>query len=339
MTDMNSIKNLVFDLNAGKQSFDVEGKSFGRSDAVEALRQKLVEANGGSSTIDYKNLRRNKVEIFEIIEELVPTIVKEGLTGSEFFMNYVDYRNLALGDQNQFVIPDNSVFVVSELADGIATPRRQRIGSYTTKSVSTYNHSIRMYDEFSRFMSGRIDWNDLVNKVSQAFQRDIWDTIYSTFIGITSTTTGMTDTYIKTGSWDEDTLMALLEHVEAATGAQPAIFGTGSALRKAVSSVVSDEAKTSLYNTGFYGKFYGYPEFRIPQVHTIGTDTFKLSDNVLHVVAGNQKFVKFVTEGTDTMIEKDYTSNADMSVEYFMLEKYGCAAMFSGKSYGKFTIS
>ena len=26
MTDMNSIKNLVFDLNAGKQSFDVEGK-------------------------------------------------------------------------------------------------------------------------------------------------------------------------------------------------------------------------------------------------------------------------------------------------------------------------
>lgn len=339
MTDMNSIKNLVFDLNAGKQSFDVEGKSFGRSDAVDALRQKLIEANGGSPVLDYKAYRRNKVEIFEIIEELVPTIVNEGLTGSEFFMNYVDYRNTNLGDKNEFVVPDNSVFVVSEIADGIATPRRQRIGSVTTKSVDTYYHVVRMYDEFSRFMSGRIDWNDLVNKVSNAFQRNIWDTIYSTFIGITSTTTGMSETYIKTGSWDDETLMSLLEHVEAATGEKPAIFGTGSALRKATTSVVSDEAKTSLYNTGFYGKFYGYPEFRIPQVHTIGTDTFKLSDNVLHVVAGNQKFVKFVTEGKDEMLEKSYDINADMSVEYLMREKYGCAAMFSGKSYGKFTIS
>lgn len=337
--DKKAVKNLCFDLTSGKQSFDVGDENFNHSDAVDALRQALIEANGGNSKIDYKQLRGHKVEIFEIIEELVPIIVNEGLTGSEFFMNYVDYKNIALGDKNEFVIPDNSLFVVSEIANGIATPLRQRIGSYTMKSVDTSIHSIRMYDEFSLFMSGRIDWNELVDKVSQSFQKDIWNTIYNTFVGITSNTSGMNDNYIKTGTWDEDTLMDLLGHVEAATGAQPIIFGTSKALRKATSSIISDEAKTSLYNAGFYGKFYGYPEFKIPQVHNIGTDTFKFSDDVLHVIAGGQKFIKFVTEGDDTIIEKDYTSNADMSIEYLMLEKYGCAAVFSSKSYGRYTLS
>ena len=39
-----------------------------KEDACEALRNKLVDLNGGSTILDYKAFRRNKTDMFEIIE-------------------------------------------------------------------------------------------------------------------------------------------------------------------------------------------------------------------------------------------------------------------------------
>ena len=337
--DMNAIIKLALDLTKGVQSFSYAGKEYSASEASEVLRQALKDANGGSSKIDYKSMRRNKVEVFEIIEELVPAIINEGLQGNEFWTSYVDERNLALGDQNDFVVPDNHTFVVTEIADGIATPRRQRIGKSTTMTITPTIHAIRMYEEFGRFMAGRIDWNELCNKVANAFQQAIWSDIYTAFNGITSSTTGMNSTYVKTGVWDEDTMLTLISHVEAATGEVASIVGTKAALRKVTSSVLSNEARDNSFNYGFYGKFYGTPEVAVPQVHSVGTDTFVLSDSDIYIIAGDQKFIHFVNEGNATIVEKDGTVNADLTVEYLTIMKWGVGVCFAEKSFGKYTIS
>ena len=99
MNEKNSIVKLATDMLHGKV------ETYDSKSSEDVLREALIAANGGSSKLNVKALRRNKVEIFEIIEELVPLMVNEGLKGDEFFMNYVEERNLAEGDKNEFVLP------------------------------------------------------------------------------------------------------------------------------------------------------------------------------------------------------------------------------------------
>ena len=336
--DKNSIVELARDIRSGVKTFSIEDNTYTAAEATNVLREALKAANGGSYKLDRKTLRRNKVEIFEIIEELVPSIIVEGLSGNEFWMSYVDERNLALGDQNLFEIPANTLFVVSEMADGIATPRRQRIGEFTTLSITPTVHGIRIYEEFSRFMAGRIDWNELCSKVAKSFQQEIWNDIFTAFNGISASTIGLNSTYVKSGTYAEDTLVTLVSHVEAANDQAAVIIGTKAALAKVTTANLSDEAKTSMFNEGFYGKFRGTPMVALKQKHVVGTDTFVLDDSKIYVVAGGEKFVKFVNEGDTYIDEKPSTTNADMSIEYLMLMRYGLGIAFTGR-FGQFTIS
>lgn len=324
--DRNAIVRLAMDLNKGVKTFSFEENTYSANEAVEVLRQALVDANGGSSKFDYKSLRRNKVEIFEIIEELVPQIINEGLTGNEFWNSHVDYKNIALGDKNEFFIEDAADFVVSTIADGIATPRRQRLGGGTRLTVDTSVHAIRIYDEFSRFMAGRIDWNTLCNKVAESFQKAIWADIYTAFGGVVANIQTGTP-YKKTGTVVETDLMDMIAHVEASTGKTAKIIGTQKALNRittvALANNTSDLAKNDLYNQGYYGKFYGTDIFKLDQAHVPGDkNTFILTDDI-YVIASDDKFIKFVDEGETIIDDRDWTQNADMTIEYRMLQRWG----------------
>lgn len=332
------IVKLALDLGRGVQTFNYDDKTYSASEAQEVLRQALINANGGSTKIDRKMLRRNKAEIFEIIEQLTDTIIHEGLQGDEFWMTYVDHVNVNLGDMNEFEAPDNSLFIVSEIADGIATPRRQRIGKSTKVRVETSVHAIRMYDEYSRFMAGRIDWTELCNRVAKSFDRELWNDIYAAFNGISATTVGLSETYVKTGTYNHDDLVTLIQHVEAATGERAVLIGTKLGLSKCEGAHMSDDARKNMFNEGFFGNFEGTPMVALKQVHVPGTDNFMLNDKTLYVVAGGEKFIKFVEEGEAYIDDRDVTRFNDKTIEYYMEKTWGVALMITGKI-GKYTFS
>lgn len=51
-------------------------------DSMELLRQAMIEANGGSTTLNYKNIRDGKCNgLFALIEEILSRTVVSGLTG------------------------------------------------------------------------------------------------------------------------------------------------------------------------------------------------------------------------------------------------------------------
>lgn len=327
---------LGMDLYHGTVSAPTE---FAEKRPVEVLREALIELNGGSTKIDYKNFRRNKVEMFEIIEEIVPALVIEGLQGDEFYMSMVEERNLAAGDQNLFITPDDgTLFVVAEMADGIAIPRRQRYQHSEAVSVRTALHGVRIYEELSRFLAGRIDWNACIDKIAKSFKAEQLDVIYAAFTGINDQTEGLGSTYVTGGTYDEEALLKLVEHVEAATGKPATIMGTKAALRKCTSAVLSDSAKDDLYNMGFYGKFYGTPMVAIKNRHKAGSDDFIFEDNKLYIFASNDKPIKLVTEGDSLIIEKEATVNSDLTMEYLMTTKYGVAVMIAEK-FGIYTLT
>lgn len=330
MTEMNEIVKLAVDGYKG----NVEKYSVKQSQ--EALRQALVEANNGSTKLDYKAIRDGKCPgLFTLIEEILSRTVVEGLQGDEFFNALVDFRNMAEGDQNLFITEDNTLFVVTESADGTQGIRRQRLGGTSETSIPTTLKTVRIYEELNRVLAGRVDFNDFINKVARSFRQKLLNDIYGLWSGATATDFGGTAYFPTAGAYDEDALLELIAHVEAAAGGQAAtIIGTKKALRKLQPSIMSDGAKEDMYNLGYCGQFYGTPVFATPQRHKIGSTDFVLDDDIITVVAGQDKPIKVVYEGNPIVLMGDPTTNADFTQEYFYGEKYGLGIILAGGNAG-----
>lgn len=330
MTDMKKIVKLAVDAYKG----NVEKYSTKQSQDV--LRQALIDANGGSTKLDYKAIRDGKCSgLFTLIEEILSRTVVEGLQGDEYFNALVDFRNLAEGDQNVFVVEDNTLFVVSEAADGTQGIRRQRLGGAKETSIPTSLKAVRIYEELNRVLSGRVDFNDFINKVAESFRQKLLNDVYGLWSGATAADLGGVTYFPTAGTYDEEDLLDLIAHVEAAAGGKPAtIVGTKKAIRNLIPSIQGEGFKSDLYNLGYAGKFYGTPVVVTPQRHKVGSTDFVLKDDVLTIIAGDDKPIKVVYEGNPIVLMGDPTTNADFTQEYFYGEKYGMGIVLAGGNAG-----
>lgn len=306
------------------------------NDTQEALRKALVEANGGSTKLDIKAIRDGRCNgVFAIIEELVNVIHEEGLKGDEFFMNMVEDRNLSLGDTNKFHIERECLFAVADIAEGTQGVRRQRIEAGQDITINTQLRAIKIYEELNRILAGRIDFNKFVDLVGKSFTKQELDATYDAFVGMFKK---LKTPYTETGSFDEDKLLELIDHIEASTGETAVVVGTRKALRKIKTAVVSDSAKEEMYAMGHFGRFNGTELVAVKQRHKSGTDDFILDDNVLYVFAGDTKPIKRVTEGDITMLMGTPMNNADMSQEFLMMKRTGIAVIFD-RDFGVYNLS
>lgn len=332
MATKNDVLKLGIDTIRG-----VASGNFDKSDMAAGFIDGLIELNGGSNKLDPRTFHRG-TELYALVEEILPYIANEGLKGDEFFMNMVDERNLAEGDMNEFWAQDKSLLMVSNIAHGSQAVRRQRLNAGSKISIPTQLRAIKVYEELRRLMAGRVDFATLIDRVGTSFTQQIRNDIYTCFSGITTTTAGLNATYVKTGTYSEDTLLDLISHVEAATGKTATVMGTKKALRKVTTAVQSNEAKSDMYNIGYYGKFNGTPLVSVKQVHKAGTDDFLLDDNKLYVIAADDKPIKFVNEGTGLLINHESMENADLTQEYLYGQAYGVGAIFNEKM-GIYTLS
>lgn len=85
------------------------------SDAIRAKFNQILGTNENSSPKERRQAwRAHKTEIFEIIEDVLEDKLVSGWTqDNAFFEQFVDPRNLALGDTNEFYVDDNSLLTVS----------------------------------------------------------------------------------------------------------------------------------------------------------------------------------------------------------------------------------
>ena len=330
MADMKEIVKLAIDAYKGH----VEKYSVGQSQ--EALRQALVEANGGSTKLDYKAIRDGKCNgLFALIEEILSRTVVEGLTGDEFFNALVDFRNVAEGDQNIFIVEDSNLFVIDDVANGTQGIRRQRIGGSNEVSIPTTMKMVRIYEELNRVLAGRVDFNHFINVVAESFRQKMLNDIYTLWSGATADDLGGVAYFPAAGSYNEDELLELISHVEAAAGGKTAtIVGTKKALRALKDAIDGDVVKNDLYNLGYVGKFYGTPVVATPNRHKVGTTDFVFADDVLTIIAGDDKPIKFVYEGDPIVLMGDPMQNADFTQEYLYGEKYGLGIVLAGGNAG-----
>ena len=330
MADMNEIVRLAVDAYHGVTT------KYSVNESMDTLRQALVAANNGSTVMNYKDIRDGKcVGLFALIEEILSRTVVEGFQGDEYFNALVDFRNVALGDKNIFEVADRDLFVVADAADGTQGIRRQRLGGVTQTSIPTSFKVVKIYEEMNRVLSGQVDFNYFINKVAESFRRKLLDDIYGLWSTATAADFGGTTYFPAAGTYSEDALLDLINHVEsAANGATATIIGTKKAVRNLAPSIQGTDSKSDLYNMGYYGKFYGTSVVVTPQRHKVGSTDFIFPDNVLTVIAGDDKPIKCVYDGQSTVILGDLTKNSDLTQDYFYGEKYGMGIVLAGGNAG-----
>lgn len=81
----------------------------------EAIRVAFYEILG-EDKLTHAAWRNHKNEIFTIIEEVINTNLPLAWEGSAFYNQFVETRNGALGDKNEFVVNDASVLVATRFA-------------------------------------------------------------------------------------------------------------------------------------------------------------------------------------------------------------------------------
>ena len=330
MTDMTKIARVAVDAYKGCV------KDYSIADSQSLITKALVEVNNGKTYLDYKDIRDGKCpELFSFLEVTLSATVVEGLQGDEYFNALCDFRNVAEGDQNVFSVEDSELFIVADTADGTQGVRRQRLGGVSETAIPTSLKTVRIYEELNRVLAGRVDFNHFINKVAESFRQKLLNDVYTLWTGATADQLGGVTYFPEAGAYDEDELLDLISHVEAAAGGKAAtIVGTKKALRALKDAIDSDAAKNDLYNFGYVGKFYGTPVVATPQRHKVGSTEFVMDDNVLTIIAGDDKPIKVVYEGSPIVLMGDPMTNADFTQEYLYGEKYGMGIVLAGGNSG-----
>ena len=202
-------------------------------------------------------------------------------------------------------------------------------------SIPTSLKVVKIYEELNRVLSGRVDFNHFINKVAESFRQKLLNDVYALWSNASAQDFGGVTYFPAAGAYDEDELLDLIAHVEAAASGKAAtIIGTKKAIRNLDVTPLGDKAKEDLYNMGYAGKFYGTPVVVAPQRHKVGSTDFVLADDMLTIIAGDDKPIKCVYEGDPIVIMGEPTANGDLTQEYLYGEKYGMGIVLAGGNAG-----
>lgn len=314
---------LAVDLAEGKvQNYSADEANDTLRKAFADLMEFSLEGNG---RIDRKTFRRNKIEIFEILEEIINETLHAGLENQ--FDQFAEYRNLAWGDENLFLTPANNIFRVALVSDGNSNIRRQRLRDGQEFSVGMDTYAIKIGEDFHRFLAGRVDWVTFMEGIAESFQRDLQQRIAD---AIMSSHGDFGATYHKTitDGATEDDLVEMAMHIEARTGEKVGIYGTKLALREIAPTVKSDAMLGERNQLGYYGEIAGIPMHEIAQSHKYGTDEFAIDNKfVLLLPETADKMVKVVNEGDAIIQDNQGGTSSDMMQEYFIANKFGVSVI------------
>ena len=262
--DFMAFSQLLTDVARGTQAVSKEEAN---AKIVEVFQGVLGITKDSKPGDVRKAIRRNQALVFDIIEETIQSLLVTGWGNDPFFQKYVDQRNLALGDKNEFYAEDNSVLSVMKVSGNHHDIIRQRLGAGSVTSIATYWCAVKVYTEFERVVTGAEDFATFVNKMYEAYDRYVKNACYDAMVGYTEK---LATGFKKTGTLDAKNLDELCYMLETATGHPVRIMGTRPALKGVTAltgaEYLSNDMKNERYKTGLLGYFEGRDLIEIPQV-------------------------------------------------------------------------
>lgn len=328
-----SFRKLCFDLVHGNTIYDFDENGvrceFSKKDANKAIRRVFMDICGldedsvKSNKLRKRALKKHGAELYEVMEEDIDFKVDQGYRESEWFNDFVDYRNEKLGDMTEFYSDYKMMFIVAEISGDHHDLTMQHLGEGSTYTVHTKKYGIRIGKDIDLILLGRVDYTTLINKISEAFIEDVQAKTYAAVYGAVEQLPNQSR-FNKTGVLSETTKSAfdeLVSDVAAANNAEVVIMGTKLALKKinvlADVDWRSDGQKEAVANSGRLGTYDGTELIEIPQRFAYNDMNTKLfSDNMLLIVPkGEDRFVKFIDKG-DTEILEEGENKGDLADDF-----------------------
>lgn len=297
-------------------------EKYGRTEdeGNELLRRSILKTAGCENGWDPYVFEHNKNLVFKLLSEVLEETVGEQIMKQ--YDEWVDFRSVALGDTIEFKVPNQDLFNVGIVANGLDSLRRQRI-MHNKIAMQSFQLGVKIYEEHMSFILGKIDWQDLVNRIAKsvdnALMRVVVKGIENAYVPTGSETFGYAGTY------SDDEVLRICQNVEAKTGLQPVIYGAKSALanlRKSSAALWSDAEKEEVRRNGYVGLFNGYSCVSIPNFMD-NNDELVLKQDRLFIIPDGTKIIKLLNEGNAEVFEStDQHARLDQQREYQFIQRF-----------------
>lgn len=322
-----NFNKLCFDLIAGNPMYDVdeEGKqvALSRRDANKAIQKVfmdicgLTEADLQSKKKRHRAEKAHALEIYEVIENVIDFRIEEGWRESEFFNNYVDVHNLALGDGEEFRTEVNTLFIVSDYSGDNHDLTMQQYPEGAVMPIKATPKYIKTGKDIDLIVLGRVDFAKWVDKIAQSFLQYVQNMAYDAMVSVQDELPSeYKGSGVLSASTKED-FDELIEQVSVANGTDVIIVGTKVALKKitALAPVqwASEDQKKSISDTGRLGSYEGTTLMEIEQRLSLTDRVTRLVDNdLLFIVPTNDdRFIKLVDGGESSLVVDQKGQNQD----------------------------
>ena len=326
------IKDLLVEIDSASKGMSTK---YAQADMETQLREQLVKTFGKANP-SYIEVARNSQsgEFFAILEETLGDATSQALT---IAMPFAEIKNVGWGDSPRFEIENSDFFDVVTIATGNGNIRRQRLeNDFIT--IPTIAYGIKIFDNFKRFLAGRVDWSKMIAKVSASYVKHMRELTWSALYASTPVNGNAIFNVNDAGGFDIESTYTMAEHVQAENMNSDIVFmGTRQALRDMAPIIATPEAQKDLYEMGYYKTAEGYNLVPVDQMHVKNTFDFLLSNKQIMVLPADVgSIVKILEEGTPIITDKAIGENADMSVEHMFYVEAGVAVV-TGRKYGKYT--
>lgn len=301
-------------------------EKFSTSDMEDAFRSAVAEkVIGQDGNIDYYKWGQHKIEIFEIMSEILTEVEpKKVMT---IFERFAEIKRVPNNQKARFRVKKGvrnvKRFVTRVALAGVY--ERVRLDREFF-DVDTYAHGGAIYQTMEGFLSGRESLSELLDIFMEELENILYDDILT---AITSLKDGLPMANKKTGNeFLEGEFLEVMNTV-AAYGT-PVIFTSRSfAQRHLVPSDkwISDVAREEMRNQGYLGKYIGADVVVLEQSFTDPSNSQKvLGENFAFIMpaGSNEKPIKVSLEGDVYIREVD---REDWSKEMQIYRKAGIAVL------------
>ena len=283
--------------------------------------------------------RDHRNAYYTIIEDVVADKLNSGWGEDPFFEAYVEEKNLALGDKNEFYVDENSLMQVSKFAGNHHDIVAQKVGYGKSFSVDTSWYAIKVYNDYELFRAGKIDFAAMIDKMYKSIEKYRRDAIFTAFMSANATLPADLRFDITPSASTIIDIKEAIEEVKSATGKDVVLVGRETALSKLTALVSydcwSESMKNEKYETGKLGKWEGYDLMYIPRVNELNsrTDAFTTAQkNLIMILPVDPEFkpIKRVNEGDVAFYEDGMDgSKKNMLVSAEIAYKEGIAVVIN----------
>lgn len=315
--DIITLAKKVAGAKSAASTFNFDGKDYSVGAANEALRDQFRLLAS-----DYNAYRRNKNDIFEIMQEVVDTVLPVRIL--ESYGVFAEVKTFAQGNKPAFIkkagINRAKQFITRVGLAGVYEVFKLDRTSFEVETTA-YGGAAQVGLE--EFLDGNIDFSDLLDIIIVGLD----DSVYKEIIKALEATYDTLQTANK-GTGAINTLGINFDPLLSTVRAYgtPVIYTTLETASKLVPETawLSNDMKNQMHNHGFLGMYKGVKVVALPQSFTDETNATKIvSDSFIYVIPETAgKPVKIALEGNSII---DEYGNKDRSREIQAYKKFGVA--------------